>query len=151
MLFELFEQELLRIATLTIRTPSTTTTTTTAVRDSIVWQEVFDIGINVSKNTIVEVWKEEHDGDTLFCAAAAGHRVILSSCWYLDHLERDFDCLRRVLQGSLPKGCYISRWNQYWYIASRVKGRNHRRDDVVGVRGDNLLRKWYYYVVCGLK
>ena len=88
MLFELFEQELLRIATLTIRTPSTTTT----VRDPIVWQEVFDLCINVSKNTIVEVWKEEHDGDTLFRAAAAGYRVILSSCWYLDRLERAFDC-----------------------------------------------------------
>jgi hexosaminidase len=74
-LFELFEEALLTIV---------------ETRQAIVWQEVFDLGINISQNTIVDVWKGDQDVDSMFRATAAGHGVVLSSCWYLDHLDDDW-------------------------------------------------------------
>ncbi|KAI2514346.1 N-acetyl-beta-D-galactosaminidase [Fragilaria crotonensis] len=75
MLFGLFEEALLAIV---------------ETRQPIVWQEVFDLGVHISPNTIVDVWKQDQDADTMHRAIAAGHRVVLSSCWYLDHLDNDW-------------------------------------------------------------
>ena len=42
----------------------------------------------MQKDTIVGVWM---GGDgTIKKATEQGHRVILSSCWYLDHLDDDW-------------------------------------------------------------
>ena len=51
----------------------------------IVWQEVFNNGVNISSDTIVEVWKG-FDETTLEGVIKSGHQAILSGCWYLDHL-----------------------------------------------------------------
>ncbi|XP_012150681.1 beta-hexosaminidase subunit alpha [Megachile rotundata] len=53
--------------------------------NTIVWQEVFDNGVKMPNNTVVHVWTgnwaKELEG-----ATKAGHSVLLSACWYLDHV-----------------------------------------------------------------
>ncbi|XP_045461633.1 beta-hexosaminidase subunit beta-like isoform X2 [Harmonia axyridis] len=51
----------------------------------IVWEEVFDNGVKLTNTTIVHVWKDGYQ-HTLNKATQAGKPVLLSSCWYLDHL-----------------------------------------------------------------
>lgn len=53
---------------------------------SIVWQEVFDNGVKVPNTTVIHVWKLPAWKKELERATAAGHPVLLSSCWYLDHI-----------------------------------------------------------------
>ena len=53
----------------------------------IVWQEVFNLNLTIPKNTIIDVWKG-FDRYTIQNATNQGHRVILSGCWYLDHLDQ---------------------------------------------------------------
>ena len=50
----------------------------------IVWQEVFDNGVKLQPDTVVQVWS----GDTLDIdrVTSAGYRAIFSSCWYLDYI-----------------------------------------------------------------
>lgn len=52
----------------------------------IVWQEVFNLNLTIPPNTIIDVWKG-FDSDTLKNATDQNYRVILSGCWYLDHLS----------------------------------------------------------------
>ncbi|WKY10197.1 hypothetical protein Q1695_002498 [Nippostrongylus brasiliensis] len=55
----------------------------------VVWQEVLDMGVKV-KNAIAHVWKGGSYGaimDEMAKVTAAGHRTILSSCWYLDWIS----------------------------------------------------------------
>lgn len=53
----------------------------------IVWQEAFNLNLTIPKNTIIDVWKG-FDSNTIRNAVDQGHRVILSGCWYLDHLDK---------------------------------------------------------------
>lgn len=106
-LFELFEQKLLTIV---------------ETKQPIVWQEVFDLDIKISQNTIVDVWKSGQDAESLFKATAAGYQVILSSCWYLDHLGDDwyryYQCDPRAKfngtdgQYALVLGGHASMWGE---------------------------------------
>ncbi|XP_012273215.1 beta-hexosaminidase subunit beta-like [Orussus abietinus] len=52
---------------------------------SIVWQEVFDNGVNLQPNVVVHVWTG-HWQNEINLATRAGHPVLLSACWYLDHI-----------------------------------------------------------------
>lgn len=54
--------------------------------NTIVWQEVFDNGVVLPASTVVHVWKPSRWQRDLERATMAGHPVLLSSCWYLDHL-----------------------------------------------------------------
>jgi len=61
-------------------------------RTMIVWQEVFDMGANLSpKNTIVHVWKDINHKHGYMAELAkvtdAGYHSILSSCWYLNYID----------------------------------------------------------------
>ncbi|KAL7648494.1 UNVERIFIED_CONTAM: hypothetical protein RMT77_000400 [Armadillidium vulgare] len=47
----------------------------------IVWEEIFANGNEIPQNTIVQIWKENFSDEK---ATSAGHRVIISFCWYLD-------------------------------------------------------------------
>ncbi|KAK9886306.1 hypothetical protein WA026_015816 [Henosepilachna vigintioctopunctata] len=53
--------------------------------NSIVWEEVFDNGVELSDSTIVHVWKGDFN-TTLYKVTEARKKALLSSCWYLDHL-----------------------------------------------------------------
>ncbi|RXG53476.1 Beta-hexosaminidase subunit beta [Armadillidium vulgare] len=44
-------------------------------------EEIFANGNEIPQNTIVQIWKENFSDEK---ATSAGHRVIISFCWYLD-------------------------------------------------------------------
>jgi hexosaminidase len=89
-------------------------------RTKIVWQEVFNLGLTLPRDTIVDVWKG-YDNMTIQEATLAGYRVIVSGCWYLDHLGDDWDdfhkCIPRNFTGtphqkSLVLGGHASMWGE---------------------------------------
>ena len=57
----------------------------------IVWQEVFDDGVKLQKDAIVQIWKgNAWDIDRV---TSQGLRALFSSCWYLDYISygQDWD------------------------------------------------------------
>jgi len=50
-------------------------------KNLVVWQELFDNGLSLDKNIIIDVWK---DKATLASVVKAGFRGLLSAGWYLD-------------------------------------------------------------------
>ncbi|XP_075977690.1 beta-hexosaminidase subunit beta-like [Anticarsia gemmatalis] len=56
----------------------------------IVWQEVFDEGVPLSKDAIVQVWKG-NEVQEMIQILSAGRKLIFSSAWYLDHLNSGGD------------------------------------------------------------
>lgn len=87
----------------------------------IVWQELFDSGLQIPKNVVVDVWKAGMRNETMHKATSQGFTVILSSCWYLDHLNEDiqqyYDCgpgdlLDTPAQKKLVAGGHASMWGE---------------------------------------
>lgn len=60
---------------------------------SMVWQEVIDHGGEPPLHTVVQIWKGGHILE-LAKITNKGYNAILSSCWYLDHLESGGDWLQ---------------------------------------------------------
>lgn len=104
-LFELFETNLLKIVENQNKTP-------------IVWQEVFNLNLTITAKTIVDVWKG-FDRKTLADATKRGFNVILSGCWYLDHLNNDwgnfYACNPSNFSGrkDLLLGGHASMWGEH--------------------------------------
>jgi len=93
-------------------------------KKAIVWQEVFDLGVPIANDTIVDVWKDwdGQEGSTIHQATSAGYPVILSACWYLDHLnERWQDYYQcdpigfnlTLAQQELIIGGHASMWGEH--------------------------------------
>jgi hexosaminidase len=86
-------------------------------KSPIVWQEVFNLNLSLSENAIVDVWKG-FDRKTVELATAASFRVILSGCWYLDHLNDNwktfYECDPRDFNGTvdLMIGGHASMWGE---------------------------------------
>lgn len=59
--------------------------------DYIVWEEVFNNGININKNTVVEVWLPYTPKKETFKVTAAGYRALISAPWYLDLISYGTD------------------------------------------------------------
>jgi hexosaminidase len=104
-LYEYFETRLLRIVDNFEKTP-------------IVWQEVFNLNLTITPSTIVDVWKG-FDVATIEAAAAQNFNVILSGCWYLDHLNNKwqdyYECDPRNFTGNtdLMIGGHASMWGEH--------------------------------------
>lgn len=58
--------------------------------NTIVWQEVFENGMVMPNTTVVHVWTGLW-AKKLEEATKAGHPVLLSACWYLDHIVNPRD------------------------------------------------------------
>ncbi|GBP50510.1 Beta-hexosaminidase subunit beta [Eumeta japonica] len=56
----------------------------------VVWQEVFDERVPLPNGTLVQVWIS-NSRDYLRNVLSSGHRVVYSTCWYLDHLKSGGD------------------------------------------------------------
>eukprot|EP00537_Pseudo-nitzschia_pungens_P005599 CAMPEP_0172367440 /NCGR_PEP_ID=MMETSP1060-20121228/21354_1 /TAXON_ID=37318 /ORGANISM="Pseudo-nitzschia pungens, Strain cf. cingulata" /LENGTH=655 /DNA_ID=CAMNT_0013091675 /DNA_START=97 /DNA_END=2061 /DNA_ORIENTATION=+ len=104
-LYEYFETRLLQIVANFEKTP-------------IVWQEVFNLNLTITPNTIVDVWKG-FDASTLQNATNQNYRVILSGCWYLDWLqpwETYYHCEPRNFTSANPDlliGGHASMWGEH--------------------------------------
>jgi len=55
-------------------------------RNYIVWQEVFDNGLQIAKETIVDVWKGGNWTAEASKVTAAGFQTIISAPWYLNYI-----------------------------------------------------------------
>ncbi|XP_075977995.1 beta-hexosaminidase subunit beta-like [Anticarsia gemmatalis] len=56
----------------------------------VAWQDVFDNGVEISKDTIIEVWRS-YKPDDMVKVLEAGYKLIHSSWWYLDQLKNGGD------------------------------------------------------------
>lgn len=92
-------------------------------KSAIVWHEVFDNGVTLTPNTAVHVWTGEWK-KKLQNVTEAGHPVLLSACWYLDHVagggdwEKYYDCDPLDFVGSdsvrhLMLGGEACMWGEY--------------------------------------
>jgi hexosaminidase len=86
----------------------------------IVWQELFDLGVELPKNAIIDVWKE-WDLSARVNATMQGYKVLFSACWYLDHLNEDwysfYKCDPRGFNGTTAQkrlviGGHASMWGE---------------------------------------
>jgi len=59
-------------------------------KEYIIWEDVFDNGVKVNPDTVVNVWKGDFN-DTLDRVTKAGLKAILSSCWYLNYISYGSD------------------------------------------------------------
>ncbi|CAG5096091.1 Similar to HEXB: Beta-hexosaminidase subunit beta (Felis catus) [Cotesia congregata] len=57
---------------------------------SIVWQEVFENRVELTQDTVVHVWTGNWS-EKLSKITEAGYPVLLSACWYLDHIAGGSD------------------------------------------------------------
>ncbi|XP_029430862.1 beta-hexosaminidase subunit beta isoform X2 [Rhinatrema bivittatum] len=60
----------------------------------MVWQEVFDNGVKIKPDTVVEVWKGENCNEELHNVTSAGFTTILAAPWYLDIISYSQDWQR---------------------------------------------------------
>ncbi|XP_019741675.1 beta-hexosaminidase subunit beta isoform X2 [Hippocampus comes] len=64
-------------------------------KGSIIWQEVFDNGVKLERDTVVHVWMGGADsGEEMRNVTAAGFSAILSAPWYLDYISYAQDWLK---------------------------------------------------------
>jgi hexosaminidase len=74
---------------------------------AIIWHDSFEAGAMLPPSTILDIWMLRNMEESTYRATNAGHDVVLSACWYLDHLDPDwwsfYQCNPRnfVIAGSL--------------------------------------------------
>jgi len=53
----------------------------------VAWQDLLDLGVQLPKEVILDNWKEWIMSQSLAQTTGAGHDVLFSACWYLDHVD----------------------------------------------------------------
>ncbi|XP_073695793.1 beta-hexosaminidase subunit beta isoform X1 [Garra rufa] len=67
---------------------------TSTKKGYMVWQEVFDNGVKLKEDTVVEVWIGNKMEEELQNVTSAGFTTILSAPWYLDYISYGQDWQR---------------------------------------------------------
>jgi hexosaminidase len=105
-LLDFFESQLLNFVSISLG------------KKPIVWQEMFESGIRLPPETVVDVWQSWNDLPVRD-RATQEHDVLVSSCWYLDHLDEDwlsfYRCDPRAFNGTIEQkqrivGGHASMW-----------------------------------------
>uniref|UniRef100_A0A4W3JIR2 Beta-hexosaminidase n=1 Tax=Callorhinchus milii TaxID=7868 RepID=A0A4W3JIR2_CALMI len=60
----------------------------------MIWQEVFDNGVKIKPDTVVEVWMESNVKRELAKVTRAGFTTILAAPWYLDYVSYGQDWVK---------------------------------------------------------
>ena len=85
-------------------------------RTPIVWQEVFDNGLEITPETIVDVWKGGNYQEELAVVTAKGFNTILSAPWYLNYIS------------------YGEDWEKYYKVEpTDFSGSDAQKNLVVGI------------------
>jgi hexosaminidase len=91
-------------------------------KQPILWQDVLDTAnrtVYLPDETIIDVWKEWLPESRPI--ATVCHKVLYSACWYLDHLDQDWEsfyrCDPRDFNGTLQQkdnviGGHASMWGE---------------------------------------
>lgn len=94
----------------------------------LVWQEVFDNGVDVADDTIIHIWKNrtlpEVWKEELKKVTQAGYKTVLSSCWYLNDIsygqdwKKYYECDPQDFDGTedqktLVMGGEACMWGEY--------------------------------------
>jgi hexosaminidase len=86
----------------------------------IVWQELLNEGVDLPTGTVIDVWKG-FDKQTIQNATKRHYPVVISGCWYLDHLTNDwksyYNCEPLDFNGThaqkqLVMGGHASMWGE---------------------------------------
>jgi hexosaminidase len=86
----------------------------------VVWQELFESGVRLPEETVVDVWQNWNDIPVRE-RATQEHDILVSSCWYLDHLDEDwlsfYRCNPRGFNGTMEQkqrvmGGHSSMWGE---------------------------------------
>jgi len=81
----------------------------------VVWEEVFNNGIDIAEKTVVEVWLPYNPKSETYNVTKAGYRAIISAPWYLDLIS------------------YGSDWHSYYnYEPLDFNGTQAQQDLVMG-------------------
>lgn len=110
---------------------------------ALVWQEVFDNGVELHPETIVHVWKGGPQAETAR-VTAAGYHTIVSSPWYLNYIHYGNDWTPfytydpqnfngTVAQKQLVMGGEAAMWGEY-VDKTNVIARSWPRGAAVGER-----------------
>lgn len=118
-------------------------------REYIGWEEIFDNGLTLSPNTVIDVWKYHNTGagpnitwqSELYNVTKAGYHAILSSPWYLNYIAYGDDWTPYLTaspldfggnaeQQSLVLGGEFSLWGEY-IDATNVLSRGFPRGSAV--------------------
>nr|XP_020659701.1 beta-hexosaminidase subunit beta [Pogona vitticeps] len=113
-------------------------------KKSIVWQEVFDNGVQLQPDTIVEVWMGTLYKEELRRVTKEGHPAILAAPWYLDYISygqdwkkyysvEPLDFLGCRAQKELVVGGEACLWGEY-VDATNLTPRLWPRASAVGER-----------------
>uniref|UniRef100_A0A4W3JYN2 Beta-hexosaminidase n=1 Tax=Callorhinchus milii TaxID=7868 RepID=A0A4W3JYN2_CALMI len=126
----------------------------------MIWQEVFDNGVKIKPDTVVEVWMESNVKRELAKVTRAGFTTILAAPWYLDYVSYGQDWVKyyqveplhfngTAAQKKLVIGGEACLWGEYvdgtnltprlWPRASAVGERLWSQENVT-VLGDAYSR-----------
>ncbi len=93
-------------------------------RSYVVWEDVFNEGVNLEPDAVVQVWKEKEWEKELNDVTAKGFTALLSSCWYLNwysigsDTEKFYTCEPHSFNGDVDRhklviGGEAAIWTEY--------------------------------------
>lgn len=123
----------------------------------IAWQELLNEGVDLPPGTVIDVWKG-FDTATIENATKRGYPVLISGCWYLDHLKDTwsdyYHCEPLAFNGThsqkkLIMGGHASMWGER-VDASNFMERVWPRASAVAERlWSGSLPKAYHDMIAG--
>lgn len=94
-----------------------------AGKQMVVWQEVFDNGAELPKDTIIHVWKDINDEPKYLAelkrVVSSGYHALLSSCWYLNYIDYGQDWIK-YYKCDPTRGLQVSNKLKYQVLGGEI-------------------------------